>query len=155
MQRCTIGRFVVATVLVVLGTPPSAAAIDLSGDYVISTPIPCRITDVQTATALRVTGSCSVGSTSYPFSLTGIVDPDTGAFSISGEIPGLCADLVCSGTGDGEEIHQTCTSSTGACNGPTSATKCGNGVIDPLENCEDGNHVDGDCCSARCRVDPA
>src|SRR5262245_51438653 len=131
MQRRTIGRFVVATVLVVLGTPSPAAAVDLSGDYVVSTPVPCRFTEVQTGTALRVTGSCSVGSTSYPLSLTGTVDPDTGAFSISGELRGLCADLVCSGTGDGEEVHQTCTNPSGACNGPTSATKCGNGVIDP------------------------
>src|SRR4030095_10121425 len=90
--------------------------------------------------------------TTYPLSLAGTVDFVTGAFSVNGAIPGLCADLACSGTGDGEETQLVCTSSTSACNGPLSATKCGNGVIDPLENCEDGNHADGDCCSARCRL---
>jgi cysteine-rich repeat protein len=133
----------------------AAAAIDLSGDYVVSDPIPCRLTDVQTGTALQVSGSCSVDSTTYAVSLAGTVDPATGAFSVTGKIPGLCADLACSGTGDGEETQITCTSSTSVCNGPLLATKCGNGAIDPLENCEDGNHADGDCCSARCRLDAA
>jgi cysteine-rich repeat protein len=110
---------------------------------------------VQTGTVLQVSGSCSLGSTTYPFPLAGTVDPGTGAFSVAGAIPGLCVDLVCSGTGDGEETHITCTSSTSACNVSYLATKCGNGVIDPLENCEDGNHADGACCGARCRVEPA
>src|SRR5262249_9368205 len=53
-----------------------------------------------------------------------------------------------SGTGDGEVIAAT---GTGPCySGPITATKCGNGVIDPLEDCEVG-----DCCSARCRLEPA
>ena len=151
----TMSRFVFATLLVALGTPPLAAAIDLSGDYVTSGLTPCRLSVVQTGTALQVGGSCSVGSTTSPISLAGTVDPGTGAFSVTGEIPGLCADLACSGTGDGEETQITCTSSSSACNVPLSATKCGNGVIDPEENCEDGNHADGDCCSARCRLDPA
>src|SRR5262249_2927852 len=154
MQNGTIGRFVFATLLVALGMPPPAAAIDGSGDYVSSVP-PCRFTVVQTGTALRVSGSCSANSTTYPLSLVGTVDPATGAFSLTGEISGLCADLVCNGTGDGEETQSTCTSSTSACNGPSLATKCGNGVIDALENCEVGINADGDCCSARCRLDPA
>ena len=115
MQHGTIGQFVLATLLIALGTAPPAAAIDGSGVYVISTPIPCRIAVVQTGTAVRVDGSCSVGSTSYPFTLAGTVDPDTGVFSTTGAIPGLCADLACSGPGsDGEEFDSTCTSSIGA-----------------------------------------
>lgn len=39
---------VFATLLVALGMTPPAAAIDLSGDYVISTPVFSRLTDVQT-----------------------------------------------------------------------------------------------------------
>jgi uncharacterized delta-60 repeat protein len=30
---------------------------------------------------------------------------------------------------------------------------CGNGVVEPGEECDDGNTVDGDCCSAACRLD--
>jgi hypothetical protein len=151
MQDGIIGRFMFATLLVTFGVTSRAAAVDLSGDYVVTVPIACRLTVVQTGTSLRTSGSCS----GYPVSLAGPVDPATGAFSGTGEIPGLCADLFCSGTGDSEEFQITCTSSNGVCNGPITATKCGNGVIDPLENCEVGINADGGCCSARCRLDPA
>src|SRR5262249_5298893 len=30
---------------------------------------------------------------------------------------------------------------------------CGNGVIDVGEQCDDGNTLDGDCCSAACRFE--
>jgi len=30
---------------------------------------------------------------------------------------------------------------------------CANGIIEPDEECEDGNAVDGDCCSSRCRFE--
>jgi hypothetical protein len=154
MQDGTIGRFVCATLLAALGTTPPAAAVDLSGDYVSFTPYACRLTSVQTGTALRTSGSCSINSLTFQISLAGTVDPATGAFSGTGEIPGLC-DLACSGTGDGEETHSNCTSSVSACNGPISATKCGNGVLDPLENCEAGINADRGCCLARCRLEPA
>ena len=32
--------------------------------------------------------------------------------------------------------------------------RCGNGNLDPGEECDDGNGVDGDCCSASCRLEP-
>ena len=38
----------------------------------------------------------------------------------------------------------------GACIGPP----CGDGSVDPGEECDDGNYVDGDCCSASCTVEP-
>lgn len=31
---------------------------------------------------------------------------------------------------------------------------CGNGQLDPLEDCDDGNQVDGDGCDASCRASP-
>ena len=131
MRDGTIGRFVFTTLLVTFGVTSPAAAVDLSGVYVSSVPYACRFTDVQTGTAFRVSGSCTVNSVAFQLSLAGTADPATGAFSVTGEVPGLC-DLACSGTGDGEESHSTCTSSISACAGPISATKCGNGVIDPL-----------------------
>jgi cysteine-rich repeat protein len=155
-----IGRFVFAMLVLVLGTTSPAAAIDLSGDYVGSNIAAFTITAVQTGTSLQMMGDVVFGPTTYRLSATGTVDPATGAFSVSGEITGLCPDFVISGTGvgDGEEIEEltgTFTSSRICPSGPVLFTKCGNGVIDPLENCEDGNSVDGDCCSARCRLDPA
>ncbi len=35
------------------------------------------------------------------------------------------------------------------------AAPCGNGVLDPGEECDDGNNSDGDCCSSSCTVEPA
>jgi cysteine-rich repeat protein len=36
-----------------------------------------------------------------------------------------------------------------------SLTACGNGVLDPDEQCDDGNAQDGDCCSATCTTTAA
>jgi len=36
-----------------------------------------------------------------------------------------------------------------------SGANCGNGVVDAGEQCDDGNRVDGDCCSSFCRIEPA
>jgi cysteine-rich repeat protein len=154
MQDRTSGRFVFVTLLLVLGAAAPAAAIDLSGDYVGFALVPITVTEVQTGTALRMIGHVVANSVTYPLSASGTVDPATGAFSVSGEITGLCPDFAYSGTGDGEELDGTFTSRT-CPSGPVFLTKCGNGVVDPLENCEDGNYLDGDCCSARCRLDAA
>src|SRR5439155_25133889 len=35
------------------------------------------------------------------------------------------------------------------------AAICGNGVLEPGEQCDDGNTVNGDCCSATCRFEAA
>src|SRR5262245_11383558 len=125
MQHGTIGRFVFATLLVAFGTTPPAAAVDSSSDSVSFAPVPCKFHSELTGTTLEVTGVCSSGSTSYPVSLHGMADLDTGAFSLTGEITGLCADLVISGTDDGEESHGTYTGTCGS--GLVSSTRCGNG----------------------------
>jgi cysteine-rich repeat protein len=36
-----------------------------------------------------------------------------------------------------------------------SGNPCGNGIIDPGEECDDGNSADGDCCSSSCHYDAA
>ena len=57
--------------------------------------------------------------------------------------------------GDGTGCSKTCTAEpkcrdssgkTGAC-----ATSCGNGNIEPGEDCDDGNQVSGDGCSSSCK----
>src|SRR5881396_259522 len=35
------------------------------------------------------------------------------------------------------------------------ASICGNGFLDPGEQCDDGNTLDGDCCSSTCQFEPA
>jgi len=32
---------------------------------------------------------------------------------------------------------------------------CGNGTVDPTEQCDDGNTLNGDCCSSTCQFEPA
>jgi cysteine-rich repeat protein len=143
---------VFVTLLSAHGMAALAAAVDLSGEYVVTVPIACRVTIVQTGTSFQTTGSCDFMGTPTPFSASGTVDPATGAFSGASDLGGVCPGVI-SGTGDGEVLIAT---ATAPCySGPISATKCGNGDIDPLENCEDGNQADGDCCSARCRLDAA
>jgi cysteine-rich repeat protein len=156
MQR-TIGRFLFATLLVTLGTPPPAAAIDLSGDYVGFNLVPFTVTVTQAGTSLQVTGHVVYNTATFPVSVTGTVDPATGAFSFSGAIETLCADFAFSGTGDGEELTGNAIAHcvNGTQQGPFQLTKCGNGVIDPLENCDPGSAGVADCCSPRCRLHPA
>src|SRR5262245_37810509 len=31
---------------------------------------------------------------------------------------------------------------------------CGNGLLEPPETCDDGNLIDGDCCSSLCQLEP-
>src|SRR5262245_5523493 len=69
MKHATIGRIVFATQLLALGMALPAAAIDLSGDYVVSAsasvPVAFRFLFSQTGTTLQLTGSCDyVGTVS-------------------------------------------------------------------------------------------
>jgi cysteine-rich repeat protein len=38
---------------------------------------------------------------------------------------------------------------------PRTAAVCGNGVVEPGEQCDDGNTADGDCCSSTCQDETA
>ncbi len=68
---------------------------------------------------------------------------------------GLCetpGSVTIVGTGDGEVFSGTAVCDTIV--SPVSGTKCGNGVVDAAEDCEDGNTAAGDCCSPACLFDP-
>lgn len=145
-----IGRMLFATLVLAVMATPATATIDMSGVYE-AIEFPCRYTFVQTGTDLQVTGPCS--SSSKPLSATGTVDPVTGAFTVTGEVTDVCTHLTLTGTADGEMFTGTYTCDTGS--GSVTATKCLNGMLDPGEDCQDGNAVDGDCCSSRCRFEPS
>lgn len=38
--------------------------------------------------------------------------------------------------------------------GPAEASLCGDGNLDFGEDCDDGNHANGDCCASNCRAEP-
>ena len=148
-QRFSLAIGLAALLVAIAGTP-AGAAIDMTGNYE-AVEFPCHWHFVQTDTTLQVTGTCTQASA--PLSLSGTVDPDTGAFTVTGEVVGECATTTITGTADGEMFtaHYTCDSGSGSVTG----TKCLNGVIDPGEDCQDGNIADGDCCSSHCRLEPA
>ncbi|HVM95615.1 MAG TPA: lectin-like protein [Candidatus Acidoferrales bacterium] len=77
------------------------------------------------------------GPTFVTFNFIGI---DTVEFSASGGTnPGF--------TGDGTHIVID--------NFTFAPSTCGNGTVDPGEQCDDGNYANGDCCSSTCEIDVA
>jgi cysteine-rich repeat protein len=87
----------------------------------------------------------------------GVVDPgeqcDLGGFNCS---PGQYCQSGC--TYDCRVIGQ-CTGSQAACTTaaecPTGQGCCGNAVMEPGEQCDDGNLQNGDCCSSACQAEGA
>src|SRR5262245_47327278 len=72
--------------------------------------------------------------------LAGCGDGEGGAASTNGPARTAQGDLP-SGAGHG------------AGEGNRGAAACGNGVTNPMEDCDDGNNVDGDGCSAACEIE--
>ena len=62
-----------------------------------------------------------------PEQLTACAGSADGTACLAGPVTGACYDQVCLAPG------------------------CGNRIVEPGEQCDDGNHVDGDGCSADCR----
>jgi cysteine-rich repeat protein len=60
----------------------------------------------------------------------------------------LCTDDSCNETTD------QCDNILDPTNDPSCAV-CGNGVVEGLEECDDGNVADGDCCSSTCQYEPS
>jgi cysteine-rich repeat protein len=76
--------------------------------------------------------------------------PDDGVFCNGVEFCDAVAD--CSSTGDPCPDGTVCDEATDEC---VVAADCGNGILEPGEECDDGNTLDGDCCSANCTFEPA
>lgn len=154
-SRCHAGAG--ALFLVLLAAAP-LAAVELSGVYVSQLDVfstPCTLTFAQTGSALTISGPCNFVGTIYTFDLAGTVDPTTGIFTASGRLIGLCetpGSVSMSGSGDGEVFNATANCNAGLVSA-VHGTKCGNGVVDTTEDCEDGNTAAGDCCSPICRFD--
>jgi len=130
----------------VLAASIAAADVDLSGFWGVKT---------QSNGYVDWFGTQS-GSTFTLASFNGTIDPASGDFS------GTSHDLPCpstiSGTvapdssrftatvGAGIQFHGFCTTFPLAAEG----RRCGNGVLDPGEVCDDNNFEDGDCCDSTC-----
>jgi len=82
-------------------------------------------------------------------SVDGGEQPNTGG---STGMPGLGGSAGLSGHG-GSAAGGSMVATGGAGGGATTLMSCGNGQIDPLEQCDDGNNVSGDGCNRICQVE--
>ncbi len=167
----TLAMLALATVGALVGGV--AAAIDFTGDWMVhvhvTSPIEAEGSErwaVQ-QTGMQLTVRVNGGS---PHG--GFIDPMTGDFQVDlgpgPSVPFQCPDTTASGTvaADGQTFTGTsvgyfehvtppagCFTTTADLSG--SRSLCGNGTVDPGEDCDDGNVMDGDCCSSTCRFEPA
>ena len=143
--------------LLVAAATSTRANVDASGPWFVVTDPPaltCHLNFAQNGTDLSVTGSCD------PFSsrldLSGTIDSASGVFRVTGSsnFPTVCGSFTFEATvaPDGSSFSgtYTCANSTGG-SLPISGSRCGNGVLDAGEQCDDGNRSDFDCCDAGCR----
>jgi cysteine-rich repeat protein len=162
----------VLVTLAALGVPSARADVDLTGTFlaeftgqtfpVSGANFSCLVVVAQTGTSIGLSfdGACAyVGG----LTATGTIDPATGEFaaafpgSPSGCVPGT-AGIGGVGAPDGRSF----TGGAG-CLFPgllepvrfdVFASTCGNTILEPGEECDDGNRAAGDCCSATCSHDP-
>jgi cysteine-rich repeat protein len=135
-------------------TRPAAATVDLTGAWYVEFDVafPPEIWNiVQNNGQLTVTFA-----NSGPY--TGTIDDTSGFFDVDlgpSPVPG-CNDGRLTGTGAQDSRTFTgsmFTPTTPHCGGMTinvSGSRCGNGVLDAGEQCDDGNRAAGDCCSPTC-----
>src|SRR5262245_29486788 len=146
----------------------SSAAVDLNGQWHVEAvtggdlfpgfSVSCSpIAVVQSGTTLSATGSCTlVGA----IALSGTIDPGTGALTLSQAPAGICnsLDITATASADSYTFSGSLICQIGTPTipipGTISGTRCGNGVLDPSEQCDDTGA--GDCCdSTTCQFESA
>jgi cysteine-rich repeat protein len=97
--------------------------------------------------------STSTNSTAPPTttSSTAVVTTTSSTTSTTGTAP-TTSSTTTSTTSTSSRSTTSTSSTSVSTTSSTSTTEplCGNGVLDPGEQCDDGNHVNNDCCTSRC-----
>jgi len=148
------------TAPLLLGTlaPAALAGIDASGPWAVTLttsppigPISCSLFIAQAGSALSASTSCpGIG---LSLQTTGTIDSTTGAFTLSGLESSFCGNTIAvSGTVAPDARTFTAVAECPVAVFPypvdIAGSRCGNGVLDPGEMCDDGNQ--SNCCSATC-----
>jgi cysteine-rich repeat protein len=159
------GRLLVTAVISISVTAHAAHAdVDLTGDWYVELANPAFGLTFDEVWSITQTGNTVV--VSPPGSFTGTINSDTGAFALTKPffcpVPGKSIPETLDGTltPDGKAFTGVSLSygtTPHGCVGfltPVWASRdpCGNGVVDPGEECDDGNEVNGDGCDANCTV---
>lgn len=167
-----------ASLVIELRTPRHVeAAVDLTGDWNLVVddwgipqfgPHLCAVSITQIGSSLSIDGTCDMlTGVTGTVTVSGTIDTGAGSFSATGtggncpfeEIGATISQTISGGT---TLPAATTISGTFECEGgltqPFSTAfagsrldLCGNGVLDPGEQCDDANTADGDGCSAGCR----
>lgn len=159
------GRLLVTAAISISVTAHAAhAEVDLTGDWHVELTNPAFGLTFDEVWSITQTGNTVV--VSPPGGFTGTINSDSGAFSLTkpffcpvlgGSIPETLDGTL---TPDGEAFtgmilsygttpHGCVGFLTGVL---ASRDPCGNGVVDPGEECDGGNEVNGDGCDANCTV---
>lgn len=146
--------FLLSLVLVLLVPGIAGAAVDMSGEWYIEVVIqgsliPGHASVTQSGTSLTIVTLLSCG-TCFPDTSVGTIDPDTGAFSVSSTTypaGALVSDGVVASDG---YTYTANVFVNGNPEGSVSGSRCANGVVEPTEQCDDGNRSNVDCCTSTC-----
>jgi len=147
----------IALVELYQGAAVAVAAVDVTGTWgltiTVSGPVDCPKLDfVQSGASFSADSDPTFDPCNIH--LAGTINAATGAFSATASAFG-CTNVGLSG---GVAIDSSTFSATfNGCSVSGTVTglrRCGNGVADPGEQCEDGNFVGGDCCDPFCEPEP-
>lgn len=116
----------------------------------------CHLSVTQTGTSLTIqaVGCPYIGN----LETVGTIDVDTGAFSVSSPPWGFCSNGFSvtgntNATSTAFAANYSCQTANNSYVGPLDGSRCGNGVLDAGEACDDGNQSEQDCCSPTCAFD--
>lgn len=148
-------------VAALLAATGSARALDLTNTWVVTfLGVTCRWTVTQTGSDLAMGTGPGCGRNTV--SVSGTIDSATGAFTTAGSIayvfppaphPPIDVPILITATVAPGGAAFTGTATFSGNFEPISGSLCGNGNLDPDEQCDDGIPFFG-CCNDACRLEP-
>src|SRR5262249_48897172 len=156
---CALAHVAMALTLCSLHPRGASAAFDMSGKWLVVVPFPPATEHwdvVQTGTSIPAMATADPPN-SYSYTFSGTIDPAAGIADI-GCLITIAANRK---TFSGCPFEICLPQFIPGCNPLLSCCPlefqyegsrylCGNGVVDPGEECDDGNSVDGDGCDTNC-----